>query len=197
MVKLLVMGRLEALCLPSNQPCKISASDPVTQISFCEKNRLLYGTKTQTCLVICNVLLTLPTSVDIAPQIAFSWASLKTNEHVRKCRGSSVERKNNQNTKKGNRLHSSSLNSQTVPPDENTDTGWLAPIKHDGRFPAVFLSVGAGSLGHDMAGAMAWMWRKYFIFPLYPHIALLNILKSHFMQAFIFPINSHVFITCS
>lgn len=30
-------------------------------------------------------------------------------------------------------------------------------------------------------------------FSLYPHIALLNSLKSHLMQAFTFPINSHVY----
>lgn len=50
--------------LAENQACRSSASNPVSQISSCEKCGLLYGTATQTHHILLNPLLMLPTSVD-------------------------------------------------------------------------------------------------------------------------------------
>lgn len=58
--------------LAENQPHKISICNPVSQFSFWEKYELPYSTATQKLLVICNLLVTLPSLVDIAPCFVFS-----------------------------------------------------------------------------------------------------------------------------
>lgn len=63
--------------LAENQPSQIRAPNLVCQISSCQKHGLLYGATTQTHPIICSLLLyctvTLLTSVDMAPWIAFYW----------------------------------------------------------------------------------------------------------------------------
>lgn len=87
--------------LAKNQPGKISPSDPVSQISSSDKHGLFYSTMTETRPVVHDLLLRLPTSVDITPQIVLL-ALMRTNTHsweflpqwksaLWNCRRSSIE----------------------------------------------------------------------------------------------------------